>query len=93
MARYSRSRRFRRRSYGFRRRFRRFRTRWRVRTRYVFRNRFRSFRRRYRRRPSSGASRRYSFGQWIWKLGVIALLICGGFYAWNKWIKGKLIKV
>lgn len=74
----------RRRYSGFRRSFRRFRTR--VRT--VFRTRYRRGRTRTRliSRPQ---------GMWgtIKYLVVILLIILGSIYAWNKWLKGKIIKV
>lgn len=89
MARYSRSRSYGRRRYGYRRRFRRYFSRFRTRYRTIFRTRYRNM----RRRGYSGGSRRYSFTQWIWKLGIVALLIFGGVYVWNNYLKGKIIKV
>jgi hypothetical protein len=95
MARYYRGRRggygrrrFGRRRYGFRRSFRRFRTRYRT----IFRNRYRTRFRRGRTRYRVISRPQGLFGT-VKYLVVILLVIFGGIFVWNKYLKGKIIKV
>lgn len=75
-----------RRRYGFRRGFRRYFTRFRTRYRTMYRT---------RRRRRGGVSRRprFTFGQWIWKLALLVLVLFGGVYVWNKYLRNKIVRV
>jgi hypothetical protein len=79
-----------RRRYGFRRSFRRFRTRYRTIFRTRYRTRFRRGRTRYRTRVIRRPNNLFGTLKYI---AVIALLVFGGIYVWNHYLKGKLIKV
>ena len=89
MARYNN---YRRRGYrrfgGFRRSFRRFRTRYRTIFRTRYRTRYRTMRSPVRRRSyGPRRSRGNNLVQLIIRLATIALLIFGGIFVWNKYLR------
>lgn len=100
MPRYSRFRRGRGRSrrsfrrFGFRRGFRRSYSRFRTRFRTIFRTRYRTRYRNARRRRSSGRSRggMNNMLPMLKKLCIGALIIFGGIYVWNNFLKAWLTK-